>query len=105
MKRGLPIGLYRRLDPVQRYGVRLTLLAFAIALVAVPFSYLLFDVLAGGPLTRIDADLANRLNDLVHEHDGMVIFLEAISWLAGRRCCGWSLGSRWRTRGARARTA
>jgi undecaprenyl-diphosphatase len=88
VKRGLPLALYRRLDPVQRYGVRLTLLVCAIALVAVPFSYLLFEVLAGGPLTRVDANLANRLNDAVHERDGLVGVLEAISWL-GRPPALW----------------
>ena len=55
----------RRLAPVERYGLRLTLLAVAVVLIAVPFSFLLLQVLAEGPLTRFDGALADRLNDLV----------------------------------------
>ena len=71
----------RRLNPVERYGLRLTLLAAAIVLVAVPFSTLLFQVLAKGPATRLDGRVANRLNDWVHEHDGVIGALQAVSWL------------------------
>lgn len=81
MKSGLPTFVARRLDPAQRYGLRLTLLAVAIVLVAVPFSFLLFQVLAEGPITRFDGDLADRLNGFVHERDGWVGTLHVISWL------------------------
>jgi undecaprenyl-diphosphatase len=90
MKRGVPAFVYRRLDPAQRYGLRLTLAAVGVVLVAVPFSALLFEVLAKGPLTRIDGDVANRLNDLVHGHPVWVHVLEAVSWL-GRPPTLWVL--------------
>lgn len=81
MKSGLPSSVYRRLDPVQRYGVRLTLVAVVIVLVAAPFSFLLFQVLADGPLTRFDEDLADRLNRLVAGHDGWVTVFDVVSLL------------------------
>lgn len=71
----------RRLDPAERYGLRLTLLAVAFVLVVVPFSTLLYQVLAGGWLTDVDGDLAETLNEYVHEREGLVGTLEAISWL------------------------
>jgi len=55
----------RRLNPVQRYGVRLSLLGLAIVLVVVPFSTLLFQVLAKGAFTRLDGRVAIRLNQWV----------------------------------------
>jgi membrane-associated phospholipid phosphatase len=81
MQRALPEVIARRTDPAERYGLRLTLAVAAIVLVAVPFSYLLFEVLDDGALTRVDADVAERLNGLVHSHSGWVGVLEAISWL------------------------
>lgn len=81
MRRGLPSSVLRRTDPVERYGLRLTLAVIAIVLVAVPFSYLLFQVLLEGPLTRVDGDVANRLNDAVRGHDLVITTLETISWL------------------------
>jgi membrane-associated phospholipid phosphatase len=71
----------RRLDPAERYGLRLTLLAVAVVLVVVPFSTLLYQVLAGGQLTRVDGDLAATLNAFVHERGGWVGPLRAVSWL------------------------
>jgi len=56
------------------------LLGIAIILVAVPFATLLFQVVAKGPLTRLDGDIANKLNDLVYESDVAVRVLETISW-------------------------
>lgn len=76
----LPPALRRRLDPEARYGLRLTLAAAAVVLVAVPFSYLVFEVLAKGPLTRFDGRAADALNARVHDAPGLVRFLEAVSW-------------------------
>lgn len=81
MRRGLPESIVRRTDPAQRYGLRLTLLVVGMVLVVVPFSMLLFQVLLEGPLTRLDGDLADRLNQAVRGRDGAVTFLQAISWL------------------------
>lgn len=81
MRAGLPREVRARLNPAERFGVRATLLAVAIILVAVPFATLLFQVLAKGPLTRFDGDVANRLNDRVHQSPAVIEVLEAISWL------------------------
>jgi len=70
----------RRLDPGQRYGFRLTLVGLAIALVAVPFATLLFQVVDRGPLTRLDGRLADRLNDAVHSSSAAVAALEVVSF-------------------------
>jgi undecaprenyl-diphosphatase len=81
MRAGVPQFVRRRLDPEQRYGLRLSLYAVAIVLIAVPFSTLVFEVLGKGPLTRLDGRIANRLNDAVHGSPGLVHVLDAISWL------------------------
>jgi undecaprenyl-diphosphatase len=86
MRADLPQFVRTRLDPDQRYGLRLTLFAVAIVLVAVPFSTLVFAVLGRGPVTRLDGSLANRLNDAVRASPAAVRALEVVSWL-GRP--GW----------------
>jgi undecaprenyl-diphosphatase len=78
---GLPAAVRRHLDPTERYGLRLTLVGVAIVLVAVPFSTLLFQVLAKGPLTRADGAVANAMNARVHDHHWAVVLLEGVSWL------------------------
>ena len=80
MRHALPSVVQRRLDPVQRYGLRLTLLGVAIVLVAVPFSTLVFEVLAKGPATRLDESVANHLNAWVHGHHWLIDGLQLISW-------------------------
>jgi undecaprenyl-diphosphatase len=77
----LPRPLLRRLDPVQRFGLRLTLFAFALVLVAVPFSYLLFEVIREGPFTRFDESTANDLHRHVVGHPNVVRALDAVSLL------------------------
>ncbi|HUS61686.1 MAG TPA: phosphatase PAP2 family protein [Acidimicrobiales bacterium] len=81
MKAGLPQSLRARLNPAERFGLRVTLLIVAFVLVAVPFATLTFQVLAKGALTRLDGSLANHLNDWVRDHSWVVKVLEAISWL------------------------
>ena len=71
----------QHLDPSERYGLRLALVGLAIVLVAVPFSTLLFQVLAEGPLTRADGSVADAMNHAVHGHHWAVVALEGISWL------------------------
>jgi membrane-associated phospholipid phosphatase len=98
MRRGIPTALATRLDPAGRYGLRLTLFGVAVVLVAAPFSALLFQVLAGGPMTRLDGDLADSLNRFVHERDGWVGVLEAVSalgwppvlWAVALVSVGWA---------------
>ena len=79
MARSLPDTLRRRLNPDERYGLRVTLFAIAIVLVTVPFATLLFQVLAKGPLTDLDGSVANRLNGWVHGSPNAVRVLEDVS--------------------------
>jgi undecaprenyl-diphosphatase len=81
VRAGLPTEVRKRLDPTQRFGLRLTLFAIAVVLVAVPFATLTFQVLAKGPLTRLDGRIANRLNDAVNGSPTVVRILQLISWL------------------------
>lgn len=78
----LPRAVRTRLDPAERYGLRLTLVAVALLVVAVPFAYLTFEVLGAGPLTRLDARIANDLNAWAHDRPNFLRFLEAVSLLA-----------------------
>jgi len=81
MEIDLPRGVRARLDPAEKYGLRLTLVGLAIVLVAVPFSTLTFQVLDQGGLTRADGRLANSLNRWVHGRPGVVPMLDAVSFL------------------------
>ncbi|HUQ40802.1 MAG TPA: phosphatase PAP2 family protein [Acidimicrobiales bacterium] len=65
---------------VERYGLRVTLLAIALALVGIPFGFLLQQVLAEGPLTRLDLAGARWLHLLVVEHPVAVVALELVSF-------------------------
>jgi undecaprenyl-diphosphatase len=79
MARSLPDALRRRLNPEERYGLRVTLFAVAIVLVTVPFATLVFQVVAKGPLTRLDGSVANRLNAWVHNSPTAVRVLDVIT--------------------------
>ena len=74
-------GLRRRLDPEERYGLRLTLLAVAVVLVAVPFAWLLHQVVVEGPLVRLDTDVAEALHRWVRSRPVMVDGLQVVSFL------------------------
>ena len=77
----LPKSLENRLHPTDRYGLRLTLIAVAIVLVAVPFSYLLLEVLSRGPLTRADQSAATRLVHVAAHRPWLATTLRTISLL------------------------
>lgn len=77
----LPATVKDRLDPAERYGLRLTLVGLAIVLVAIPFATLTFNVIAEGPLIRWDGGIANALNRWVHDRPGAIGVLEAVSWI------------------------
>ena len=81
MRFGLPSGLARRLNPLERYGVRLTLFGVAVALVGIPFGLLLHQVVSEGPLTGLDTRGAAELNRMVHDRPRLVAFVEAVSFL------------------------
>jgi undecaprenyl-diphosphatase len=78
---GLPEAVERRLDPIERYGLRITLLAVAFLLVAIPFGTLLGQVVTEGPATRWDRDIAQQLHDVVEGRDLVVDVLEAVTFL------------------------
>lgn len=80
MRDALPEPLRRRLDPEERYGLRLTLLAVALVLVAVPFGLLLDQVVREGPLTRVDTAAARNLHDWVRRSPAAVDVLQVVSF-------------------------
>ncbi|HUS61222.1 MAG TPA: phosphatase PAP2 family protein [Acidimicrobiales bacterium] len=80
MEHGLPEGMAAKLGPLGRYELRALLLALALGLVGVPFGFLLHQVATHGPITGLDEDGAQWLNDQVHDHDLAITVLKAISF-------------------------
>lgn len=62
---GLPAAVRRRLDPAERFGLRISLLALALILVGIPFGLLLDQVKRNGPLVKLDTSAANNLHGWV----------------------------------------
>lgn len=81
MRRGLPEWAHRRFDPSHRYGLRLTLYTVAAVLVAVPFSYLLLQVLDAGPLTEVDQGVAEAIHDWIRDSRVLVALAFFFSFL------------------------
>jgi membrane-associated phospholipid phosphatase len=77
----VPRPWLRRLDPERRFELRIVLFAIALILVAVPFSYLLFEVIREGPFTRFDETTANDLHRRVVGNDELITALHGISLL------------------------
>ncbi len=71
----------RRLDPEERYGLRLTLFALAFLVVAIPFGLLLEQVVRNGWLVRVDTSAARNLHGWVRRSPGAVRALKMISLL------------------------
>jgi undecaprenyl-diphosphatase len=80
MEHGLPERVAGKLGPLGRYELRAVLLAAALALVGIPFGILLHQVATHGPLTGLDEDGAQWLNDRFYESDVAVAVLKAISF-------------------------
>jgi len=76
----LPSALRARLDPAQRYGLRLTLFAAALVLIGIPFGFLTDQVLREGPFIEIDTWAANTLHEMVRESDLVVQLLQIVSF-------------------------
>lgn len=81
MKNGLPDFVRRRLDPKQRYGLRATLFGLAVALVGIPFAWLLDQVIRRGGLIRIDSSAAQALTDSVRGHTVLIGGLKVLTFL------------------------
>jgi membrane-associated phospholipid phosphatase len=71
----------RRLDPEERYGLRLTLLAVAFLLVAIPFGWLVSQVEGEGSLVRFDTSAARHLHAWVRDAPTTVPVLQAVTFL------------------------
>jgi len=81
MDHGLPERIAARLGPLARYELRALLFGLALALVGIPFGLLLQQVAVEGPLTGLDEDGAQWLNDRVHGNDLAIDVLQAISFI------------------------
>jgi len=92
MSKGLPQSVQRRLNPEERYGLRVTLLVVAMVLVAVPFSYLLLEVLRDGPFTSFDQTTAQTLHGRVVDNAGAVRVLHVVSFLGKPLLLGIAIG-------------
>ena len=77
---GVRERLRRRLDPDERYGLRVTLFAAAFLLVAVPFGLLLNQVQNNGTLIRLDTSAARHLHDWVRGSDDLVRELKILTF-------------------------
>jgi membrane-associated phospholipid phosphatase len=71
----------KRLDPAGRYGLRTTLFAIAIMLVAVPFGFLLDQVVRRGDLITLDTAAARNLHRMVAGKEALVVFLRVVTFL------------------------
>jgi len=90
--RVVPRSWTRNLDPEQRFELRLVLFAVALVLVAVPFSYLLFEVIRAGPFTRFDETTANDLHRMVIDRRELLPLVHGISFLGKPLLLGVCIG-------------
>ena len=79
MKPGRHPAVVRRLDPAERYGLRLTLFSVAFVLVAVPFGWLVSQVRGGGRLVDIDTAGLERLHEWVRQSPEVVGALKLVT--------------------------
>jgi undecaprenyl-diphosphatase len=77
----LPAWVRQRADPAARFGLRITLFALAVTLVAIPFGYLLEQVTTHGSLVRLDTAWARALHDQVVGHPALIRLLEGVSFI------------------------
>ena len=79
----IPAFVLRRFDPAERFGLRLTLAAIAVVLVAVPFGLLLDQVVRSGSFIKVDTSAANNLHAWVRGSDPLVAALKVVSFIGG----------------------
>jgi undecaprenyl-diphosphatase len=88
----LPERAASRLGPLGRYQLRALLFGLAIAIAGIPFGILLQQVATHGPLTGMDEDAAQWLNDRFYGHDAAISVLELISFLGKPIFLGIAIG-------------
>lgn len=81
MEKLLPEPVKRRLGPVQRYGLRISLFATALSLVGIPFAWLLIGVMQKGDLDDWDKSVSKRLFEFKAEYPFLTKVFNAISFL------------------------
>lgn len=81
MAKLLPGFVSRRLDPAQRYGLRLTLFALAVGLAGIPFALLLAEVTTNGTLVRHDQSVSKTLFELKAQYPALSKVFNTISFL------------------------
>jgi membrane-associated phospholipid phosphatase len=77
----LPHFVRRRLDPASSYGLRLTLFLLAVGLVAVPFSWLLVEVISDDDVVEFDLAAAEQAFEIKQEVPWVAEVLNAVSLL------------------------
>ena len=78
------VELRTRLDPGARGGLRLTIAAIAVLVLAVPFTLLLLAVVVhAGSLQRLDLHLELSLSDYANRHGTWVLLLKVVSLIGG----------------------
>jgi undecaprenyl-diphosphatase len=70
-----------RIDPDARYGLRLTLLAIAFTLIALPFAFLTIQVTTDGFLTEIDQELSHDLVEISRSNPTTKDVLDVVSFV------------------------
>lgn len=77
----LPSAIRQRLDPAQRFGLRITLVGVTVFLLALPFTALARQVLRNGPLVAVDEAVALEVHGAMSESRVSLEILEAITFL------------------------
>ncbi|MGI8425828.1 MAG: phosphatase PAP2 family protein [Actinomycetota bacterium] len=77
----LPAFIKRRLDPAQRYGLRLTLFIAAVSLAGIPFAYLLVEITSGARMVRVDRAISEQLFELKAGNRWLSTVFNGISFL------------------------
>lgn len=81
MDDGLPDAVADDLTPTQRFGVREVLLLLAVALVAVPFAFLVYEVRRRSALVDADLSVARWLHMHVRGNRPLTVTMKALSFV------------------------
>ncbi len=81
--RTLPPWVRRRTDPDARFGLRVSLFALALSLLAIPFGALVVAVTSQDAVVRLDESAARALHPHVVGHPAVITALRTISFFGG----------------------